>query len=246
MKNSERWLPTKFEFRNGKLRHSRKTQYVKIESRLVVDSVAKLYEKYLPVYAKDNLLDLGCGNVPLYGLYSSISPDPTCVDWGSSQHENIHLDVEADLSKPLEFNDNTFNTVILSDVLEHIPEPEKLIKEVYRILKKDGRLIMNVPFYYWLHEQPHDFYRYTNFALERFSINAGFTIELLETTGGAPEILADIIAKNIASIPFLGGLLARFIQSTVGFIVNTKWGRRISKKTSKNFPLGYFMVTQKN
>lgn len=92
MRNSERWLTTEFEFCNGELRYARNVQYGRIESRLVVGSIAKLYEKHLPVYVENNMLDLGCGN----GFYRSISPDPTCVHWSSSQHGNIHLNDEAD------------------------------------------------------------------------------------------------------------------------------------------------------
>lgn len=104
---------------------------------------------------------------------------------------------------------------------------------------------MNVPFCYWFHEKRHDFSRYTTYALERFSANAGFTIELLETTGGAHEILAGITANNIESIPIIGVFLGHFIQATTGYIVSTKWGGGISEKKSKKFPLGHFMVAQK-
>ena len=56
---------------------------------------------------------------------------------------------------------------------------------------------MNVPFYYWLHERPHDYYRYTEYALRRFAETAGFNFLLIKTLGGVPEIIADILAKNL-------------------------------------------------
>jgi ubiquinone/menaquinone biosynthesis C-methylase UbiE len=49
-----------------------------------------------------------------------------------------------DITK-LSFKDNAFDTVICSEVLEHIPEDEKAVKELLRILKKKGTLAVSVP-----------------------------------------------------------------------------------------------------
>jgi len=51
-------------------------------------------------------------------------------------------------TKKLPFNENEFDTVILSDVLEHLPTPENIINEIYRVLAKNGKLLLNVPFLY--------------------------------------------------------------------------------------------------
>ncbi|HRF81361.1 MAG TPA: methyltransferase domain-containing protein, partial [Flavobacteriales bacterium] len=77
----------------------------------------------------------------------------------------------------------SFDTIILSDVLEHIRKPEALVKEMYRILAPGGQVIMNVPFYYGLHEQPFDYYRYTQFALRAITEDAGFAVVELEAIG---------------------------------------------------------------
>ena len=76
----------------------------------------------------------------------------------------------------LPFGDSEFDTIILSDVLEHIPVPEHLWKEMARILSRNGKIIMNVPFYYCLHEAPHDCSRYTEFALRRFVEMSGLRL----------------------------------------------------------------------
>lgn len=242
MQNEEQWKPTKFEIRGGKLRHTKNIKYVMLSSRIAVDVVAAKYDEYLPTYAKGSLLDLGCGNAPLYHVYRDHAESITCIDWGGSQHENKHLDIEADISEPLEIANESFDTIILSDVLEHIPEPLQLFKEIHRILKPGGRLIMNVPFYYWLHEQPHDYYRYSEFALKRFCHESGLELEILESTGGAPEILADVFSKNIVSVPLIGAPICMAAQALTSLALKTKYGKNISNKTSKNFPFGYFLV----
>ena len=104
---------------------------------------------------------------------------------------------------------------------------------------------MNVPFYYWLHEEPHDYYRYTEFALRRFMVDAGLEVVLLESTGGTPEILGDIVAKHLVRVALVGRILATVLQSAISWFVNTRAGRRVSKATGRRFPLGYFLVATK-
>ena len=245
MRNEEKWVPSKFIYRKGKLVGSRDPREVGIGSRLIVDCIADFYGRNLQKHAKGKLLDLGCGNVPLYLAYRDWVTDTTCVDWGGSWHKCQYLDHELDLTQPLPFKDGEFDTIILSDVLEHIPTPEQLWTEMSRVLSKNGKIIMNVPFYYWLHEQPHDYYRYTEFALRRFVDGCGLKLLQLDSMGGVPEVMTDMFAKTIMRVPKIGPLLARFAQwFTLGFI-KTRFGYKISEATRDSFPLGYFMVAGK-
>jgi hypothetical protein len=114
-----------------------------------------------------------------------------------------------------------------------------------RILSRNGKIIMNVPFVYWLHEQPHDYYRYTEFALRRFVEISGLRLIQLRSIGGAPEILADVLAKNILRLPMLGPRVALFIQWCAWAFIKTSIGKRVSAGTSRLFPLGYFLIAEK-
>lgn len=245
MKNIPSWRPSKYVQRNGRLAGSRDRAELSVGSRLITDIIARVYEVNLPRHAKGRLLDLGCGKVPLYQAYQALVTENICVDWGNTLHKNVYLDHECDLTAPLPFADASFDTIILSDVLEHIPQPEHLWREIARLLTPGGRLLMNVPFYYWLHEQPHDFYRYTEFALRRFVEGAGLRLIDLHAVGGAPEILADVVAKNIAQVRGVGAPLASFTQWLAQAFVNTGIGAKVSRRTAINFPLGYFVVAEK-
>ena len=245
MQNRESWIPTKYVRKNGKLIASRDPMEVGVASRLVADLIAETYDTHLGRYASGRLLDLGCGKVPLYLAYKAYVTDNTCVDWGNTLHGNKHLDVECDLTQRLPFENETFDTIILSDVLEHIPQPELLWMEMSRILAKGGKILMNVPFYYWIHEHPHDYYRYTEFALRRFVDLSGLCLVRLEAVGGAPEILTDIFAKNILRVPKLGRTLAAVAQWLTGSFIRTGVGKRISDATKENFPFSYFLVAEK-
>lgn len=234
--------------RNGRLRATRDSSQLKTASRLVTDLVAARYDQAIRSYAKGDLIDLGCGNVPLYPAYKDRVSSITCVDWPATKHKLDHLDHEVDLTQRLPFLDNSFDTIILSGVLEHIPKPGQLWSEMYRILAPGGVAIINTPFLYWVHEVPHDYYRYTEYALERFAEEANFSVISLEPIGGLPEVLADFIAKKPRVIPIIGHL---FRKPTTILIQKMTWvfvhslGKSMSRKTSKKFPLGYFMVVEK-
>lgn len=240
MKNVQSWKPTKFiETRRG-LRASRNPKHVARCSRLVADRVAQVCERAINMYATGKLLDLGCGHVPLFATYRGRVSESVCVDWGSSVHQNVFLDHVMDLTQPLKLESSYFDTVLMTDVLEHIPEPAMLMDEIARILRPGGKLIMTVPFFYWLHEEPHDYHRYTRFALERLCRNAGLNVLELAPYGGLPEILFDLAAKSGESLP-AGGLITR-VFSTLAGITKLRIVRRLSASTANSFPLGYCLV----
>ncbi len=242
MRNADLWKPTKFETCRGHLRGSRNPLEVSPGSRLYSDIIAAFYETYLPSYARGRTVDLGCGKAPLAGLCRPLVSGYICVDWAGSIHGRGCLDLECDLSRELPFRDGSFDTVILSDVMEHIPEPGLLWSELYRILSPGGAVVMNTPFLYRLHEEPHDYYRYTEFALKRHASAAGFEILQFEPMGGSPEVLTDFLGKNLLRIPTVGCLLAGLLQSAVSLLGRMRFVRHISESTERAFPLGYFMV----
>jgi hypothetical protein len=67
----------------------------------------------------------------------------------------------------------------------------------------------------------------------------------LDAIGAAPEILADILAKQVQVIPVIGRGLTITVQPAARIILKTGFGRKFSEKTRREFPLGYFMVAEK-
>ena len=204
--------------------------------------IASLYERHLPRSARGRTADLGCGKAPLAGFCRPLVSDYVCVDWAKTIHGREFLDLQCDLGSKLPFRDGSFDTVILSDVLEHIPDPGLLWFELYRILSPGGAVVMNTPFLYRLHEEPHDYYRYTEFALKRLASAAGFEILHFESTGGSPEVMADLMAKNLLRIRAVGQFAAALFSSAASLLRRMGFVRRISESTERAFPLGYFMV----
>jgi SAM-dependent methyltransferase len=245
MKHVDLWKPGKFVRKRGRLRASRDKRNVSVSSRLHADLIAAFYDANIPAHVRGRLIDLGCGYVPLYAAFKDYAEEIVCVDWGGSEEKNPFVDHEQDLNLPLNFAGRSFDTVILSDVLEHIRYPELLLQEIYRILDHNGKALLNVPFYYWIHAQPYDYFRYTEFALRSMTENAGFKILLLEAYGGAPEILADIHAKVLSGLPLIGNTLAICMQRMAWFFRKTKTGKRLSARSAKHFPFGYGMILEK-
>lgn len=245
MRNPDAWKPSKYRLAKNSLRASTNPKEVGTGSRLLVEIIAKFYDRAIPNYVTGRLIDLGCGKAPLFLKYRYFASSVTCVDWGNTLHKNENLDVECDLSKRLPFDNASFDTVILSDVLEHLPEPDSLWRELARILAPGGRLLMNVPYFYPLHEVPFDFYRYSRFALERFARESGFEIIELQPLGGSPEVFTDILAKHIQFIPIIGRLMARSIQALALAFVRTTLGRRLSTRSAEYYPFGYAMVAER-
>jgi SAM-dependent methyltransferase len=73
-----------------------------------------------------------------------------------------HPDVQADASY-ISFADNSFDAVVCSELLEHVPDPYPVLREMYRVLRPGGTLLICVPFLYQIHGDPYDFGRYTDY-----------------------------------------------------------------------------------
>jgi SAM-dependent methyltransferase len=241
MRRMDLWRPSKFAMIDGRLQGDPTGAHLAASSRLIGDLTAQHYEAALKACARGRLLDLGCGNVPLFGLYREMVDEVICIDWPASRHQKQHIDVFADLTLPLPLNDSSFDTILLSDVLEHIPNPENLVREIARLLRPGGATVIGVPFLYWIHETPHDYNRYTRYQLERLLTKAGLEITELVEVGGSPEVLADIMGKTLASRPRVAasfGAVARWLLRR-GFV------RRISDRTRSLFPAAYVVVARK-
>ncbi|MGL4909120.1 MAG: class I SAM-dependent methyltransferase [Bacteroidales bacterium] len=246
MKNSEKWQASQIICNQHKFAINTKSNYIWAASILATKLKLYFYAKYIPLHTFGNLIDLGCGQVPLYQIYKPYTLTQTCVDWENSLHKNELLDFNCNLNQKLPIKDNTYDTVILSDVLEHIQKPQQLLNDIHRILTTKGVLLLNVPFYYGIHESPYDYYRYTEFALKDLLTTAGFINIQIFHIGGILDVWADITAKLLIRIPLIGKIMAKIIQFLVSIFGKTKIGQKIRKGTSPSAPLGYFCVVKKS
>jgi SAM-dependent methyltransferase len=125
---------------------------------------------------RERLLDLGCGSRPFRRVYDNLVAYSVGVDVPFSPHELGDVQVYA-YGTSLPFCDASFNVVLCTEVMEHVPEPEKLLREVNRVLRPGGLLILTTPFLVPLHEPPYDFYRYTLYGLKYLCDKAGLSVQ---------------------------------------------------------------------
>jgi len=158
-------------------------------------SIFKALKRALPEF-KGNLLDIGCGKMPYKNYiyeHSQINSYTGLDIENALEYDTlVHPDFIWD-GKVMPFKSSSFDCAFGTEVLEHCPEPEIVLKEVCRVLKPDGVFFFTVPFFWNLHEVPHDEYRYTPFSLKRHLKNSGFYSIEINATGGWHASMAQML-----------------------------------------------------
>jgi SAM-dependent methyltransferase len=122
--------------------------------------------------ADARVLDVGSGNAPYRELFAHTRY--TTNDWSDSLHADAsRADIIAS-ADALPVHDDSFDLVVCTQVLEHVPEPLAVLQELARVLVSGGRLALTVPLLWELHEAPHDYYRYTEPGVRHLLAKAGF------------------------------------------------------------------------
>ena len=139
---------------------------------LIYDVGDRFLLKYANAF-KGVLYDLGAGESPFKEFFLQHATQYIAVDWSGSYHDT-KADIAADLNKPLPIESEVADTVVSLSVLEHLCEPQMMLNEAFRILKPGGAIILQVPWQWWIHEAPYDFFRYTPYGLKYLFEKAGF------------------------------------------------------------------------
>ena len=125
------------------------------------------------------ILDVGCGMKPYESLLNTSGSKYYGTDYPITMEGSYGDSTRADFfsdSMVLPFREGTFDTVISTQMLEHVRKPEVVVYEMSRVLKPDGILILSAPMTWPLHEEPYDFYRYTLHGLRHLLEEADFEI----------------------------------------------------------------------
>jgi SAM-dependent methyltransferase len=128
------------------------------------------------------LLDIGCGQSQFRDLIGRFA---LC---GIDHFPYPGADIVAEFSAGLPLQDRTVEAVMLSNVLEHIYEPLRLLAECQRVLRPGGQIFVVVPFVIKIHQAPYDFHRYTEFALAAMARDCGFVECRLDPVGNIFDV----------------------------------------------------------
>lgn len=127
--------------------------------RRAINKAVKLFsETFTP---DEPIVEIGSCYMPGYENLSDLRPY-------FKEQNFIGCDIRAGLgvdqiedALDLSFEDQSVNTVLMFEILEHLPNPQRAIAESYRVLGDEGLLVISVPFTYRLHGFPSDYWRFT-------------------------------------------------------------------------------------
>ena len=160
---------------------------------------------------RGRVLDVGCGGRP----YESVIGAHEYVGLELDTPEN-RLRQKADVfydGRRLPFDDASFDAVICNQVLEHVFEPDAFLKEIARVLRGGGRLLLTVPFVWDEHEQPWDFGRYSSFGLKAILSRNGLRVLRQEKTAGDVRVLFQLVNAYLYKVTVTRSEYANLIFS---------------------------------
>jgi SAM-dependent methyltransferase len=200
-------------------------------------------DRFIAAHATDRrTLDIGAQNGP----YAVHFPKRIALDIKPGVGVQIIGDAQA-----LAIRDASFEVVLCTEVLEHLPEPQRAIDEMFRVLVPGGQLLLTTRFLFPIHDAPHDYFRFTKYGLRhllrRFEI-----IELQEETDavGTLAVLLQRLgmqAETLHRQPFRAGwLLSAQMIRPFSFLITREFGdsRRLQRE-SGIMTSGYHVACRK-
>ena len=157
-----------------------------INRRLLADAI-KTHANQI----NGKILDYGCGSKPYQTLFKFNEYIGVDIENPGHSHANENVDVFFD-GKTLPFADNTFDSCFSSEVLEHVFDIDASLKEISRILKPNGKILITTPFVWDEHEAPHDYCRYTSFGLKDVLERNGFKIIVQKKNGSFLQLILQL------------------------------------------------------
>lgn len=150
------------------------TYAVRALPRRVAELIASLE---LPAGAR--VLDYGCGNMPYRPLFAD---GVELVGADLPGNPDAALDLADDGAIPAP--DESFDAVLSTQVLEHVPDPDAYLSECFRVLRPGGRLVLSTHGIMIFHPAPEDNWRWTRTGLTSVVERAGFRVGRVEGVMG--------------------------------------------------------------
>ncbi len=130
-------------------------------------------------FVRGRVLDAGAGFGVWRNVLAARAEAVVSVDLTADRN----VDYVGDL-KNLPFPDNTYDAAFCAQVLEHESSPAALLRELRRVLKPGGHLILTAPHLSRVHDAPHDYFRFTEYGLRALAADAGFVVAKAVPCGG--------------------------------------------------------------
>ena len=148
------------------------------------------------------LLDVGCGRKPYKKIFTPYVEDYVGVEYVESfRLTNDFSETSADYfyhGADLPFESASFDSVVSFSTLEHTPDPFHLFREMVRVLRPGGTMVQHVPFSFRLHEEPHDYYRFSKYALRDLCERNNLRVREILAQGSLWSVIAHKLTTFLA------------------------------------------------
>lgn len=144
------------------------------------------------------VLDIGCGQKPYKALFSGgeyIGLEIDTPENRTTKKADYFYD-----GKTIPFENNSFDSLLSNQVFEHVFNPNEFLKELNRVLKMNGLLLMTIPFVWDEHEQPYDYARYSSFGIKHILMVCGFEVIEHRKSNKGIEVIFQLINDYIFKI----------------------------------------------
>lgn len=154
---------------------AKKPEFIFSKNWLIHRVLREALEAAVRVYAGGKLVDIGCGEKPYLEMLLPYLESYVGIDHEGTIHDTSYMDREGSAYQ-LPARDEEFDTVLCTEVLEHLEEPGEAVREAARVLAPGGYAIYTVPLFWHLHEEPRDYFRFTRHGLRYLFEKNGFEI----------------------------------------------------------------------
>jgi SAM-dependent methyltransferase len=143
------------------------------------------------------ILDIGSGNAR-YLDFVDKSNSYISVDYPMTNSKYLGRPMAFADARCMPFKSEVADVVLLFEVLEHVTETERVLSEIRRVLRRDGKLFISVPFIYPIHDAPNDYWRFTKYGLKEALVMSGFELRDIATHGNTL-----VVALQMANLGLL-------------------------------------------
>ena len=138
------------------------------------------------------VLDVGCGDRPYESLLTGAA-EIVGFDVPGNLHADLHGSIDA-----IPVEDASFDVVLCLQVLEHVPDAAAAVRELRRVVKPGGRVLLSTHGVYPFHPNPDDLWRWTHVGLERlFRANGEWSSVTVRPGAGTAATVAMLVAHVI-------------------------------------------------